>query len=333
MAKLNEKDKQAKLEEVLKKLNKTFGTETVVELGDIGNLGIDWVSTGSFGLDYILGGGFPKGRIVEISGAQSSGKTVLSLFFIAKAQRDGLRCAFIDAEHAFSNEFAQKIGVDTDKLIFNAPITGEEGLTVVEELVDSGAVDVIVVDSVASLTPEKELEGDLSKQDMALQAKLLAKFFRRTTANIAKNGVILIMLNQLRDNFKTFGFGPTTQTPGGHSLKFYASIRLSVAKMNKIKKGEEVIGNTIKIKADKNKVAAPFREVDLDVIYSSGIDLFDEILEFGEKFKVIKKSGNTYSYGDSVLGVGKDKAKEFLRTSDNVTLEKIREEIKKAINE
>lgn len=332
MAKLNEKDKQAKLDEVLKKLNKTFGTESVVELGDISDLGINWVSTGSFGLDYILGGGFPRGRIVEISGLQSSGKSVLSLFFIAKAQKDGLKCAFIDAEHAFSNEFAQKIGVDTDKLIFNAPITGEEGLTVVEELVDSGAVDVIVVDSVASLTPEKELEGDLSKQDMALQAKLLAKFFRRTTANIAKNGVILIMLNQLRDNFKTFGFGPTTQTPGGHSLKFYASIRLSVAKMNKIKKTEEVIGNTIKIKADKNKVAAPFREVDLDIIYSSGIDLESELLEWGEKYKVIKKSGNTYSYEDKVLGSGKEKAKEYLKSWSGVA-DLIREEIKKVINE
>lgn len=325
-------DRQAKLDEVMKKLNKTYGAESVLELGDADNINIEWVPTGSFGLDYVLGGGFPKGRIVEISGAQSSGKSVMALFFIAKAQRDGLKCAFIDAEHAFSTEFAQKIGVNTDELIFNAPITGEEGLTVVEELVETGAIDVIVVDSVASLTPEKELEGELAKQDMALQAKLLAKFLRRVTANVAKNGVILIMLNQLRDNFSTFGFGPTTKTPGGHSLKFYASIRLSVSKMNKIKKGEEVVGNDIKIKADKNKVGNPFRECNLSIIYDRGIDTETELIEWAEAEKLISKTGTTYylkntTEGETKMGVGKDQAATFLVNNKQIA-DNLRDKIK-----
>lgn len=326
MAKQNDKDE--KLEEVLKKLNKTYGAESVTVLGDMDDVVIDWISTGSIGLDYVMGGGFPRGRIIEISGAQSSGKSVLSLHFIARAQRAGLKCAFIDAEHAFSDEFSRKIGVNTDALIFNAPQTGEEGLTVVEELVKSGVVDVIVVDSVASLTPEKEFEGELVKQDMALQAKMLAKFLRRVTAEVAKNKVVLIMLNQLRDNFKAFGYGPTTQTPGGHSLRFYASIRLQVAKGNKIKKGDEVIGNDIKIKAEKNKVSNPFRECELEIIYSKGIDLEAELIEKGLQWKVLKKSGNTISHDTTILGSTKDKAKQYL-TDNHELAEEIRNEILK----
>jgi recombination protein RecA len=261
---------------------------------------------------------------------QSSGKSVLALHFVARAQRAGLKCAFIDAEHAFSTEFAERIGVDTKTLIFNAPENGEEGLTVVEDLVESGALDVIVVDSVASLTPKKELEGDLDKQDMALQAKMLAKFLRRVTANVAQNQVILILLNQLRDNFQTFGYGPTTKTPGGHSLKFYASIRLSVSKGNKIKKGEEVIGNNIKIKADKNKCSNPFRECDLEIIYSKGIDLEAELLDKGEDWKVLKKQGNAFFFGETKLGGTKEAAKVFLAENPEVAAQ-IKNEILKYV--
>lgn len=333
MAKINDKDKQAKLDEVLKKLQKKYGSESVMELGS-NEIAMNRISTGGFGLDYVLGGGFPTGRIIEIFGKQSSGKSVLSLYFIAKCQRDGLKCAFVDAERAFSSDFAKTIGVDISKLILGTPDTGEEGLEMVEDLISSGAVDVIVVDSVAALTPERELEGDITKNDVGLQSKMLAKFFRRVNASISNNNVILIMLNQLRDIIGAggFGFGPTTQTPGGHSLKFYSSIRLSVSRLNKIKKGTEIVGNEIRVTADKNKTAPPFRTCDMSIIYSRGIDQEDELVEWGEKYKIVKKNGNTYTYKKETLGVGKDKVKLLLQV-DTELANKIRKDIEKAIAE
>lgn len=323
-------DRDKVINDAMAKLNKQFGSGAVVRIGDLENSDIktEFVSTGSYGLDYVMGGGFAKRRITEISGMQSSGKTALALQFIARVQKEGMKCAFVDVEYSFDTSFAKMIGVDTDALIYSQPENGEEALTVVEQMVDTGVIDVIVLDSVAALTPKKELEGLLEKQDMALQAKLLAKFLRRVTASVSKNNVILIMINQLRDVFNAMAFAPQTQTAGGNALRFYSSVRLQVAKGLKIKQGEEVVGNTLKIKAEKNKVAPPSRQCELDIIYTRGIDLAADTLEWGDKLGVVKKTGTTYFCGEYKLGVGKEASKKFLEENPQV-LQYIRDELKK----
>jgi len=321
-------DRDRIINEAMEKLNKQFGTESVVRLGDLdNNIETEFVSTGSYGLDYIMGGGFPRRRITEIAGMQSSGKTALALQFISRVQKEGMKCAFIDVECSFDTSFAKTIGVDTDSLIYSQPEDGEEALSVVEKMVETGVVDVVVLDSVAALTPKKELEGLLEKQDMALQAKLLAKFLRRVTASVSRNNVILIMINQLRDVFNAMAFAPQTQTAGGNALRFYSSIRLQVSKGLKIKQGEDVVGNTLKIKAEKNKVAPPSRQCELDIIYTKGIDLVADTLAWGEKLGEIKKTGTTYDWRGCKLGVGKEAAKKFLEENPK-ELEQIREGIK-----
>ncbi len=316
-----------KIDEAMAKLQKQFGSEIIQRLEEE-DIKTEFISTGSYGLDYVMGGGFPRKRIIEVSGMQSSGKTALALQFIGRCQNMGMKCAFVDVECSFDTDFAKKIGVDIINLIYSQPTTGEEALSVVEQLVDTGVVDVIVLDSVAALTPKKELEGELEKQDMALQAKLLAKFLRRVTANVAKRNVVLIMINQLRDVFNAMSFGPQTKTAGGNALRFYSSIRLSVAKGKKIKDGEEVVGNILLVKAEKNKVAPPSRECELSIIYSQGIDLCLDTLDWAERGGVIRKTGTSYYFGDEKIGVGRDASADYLRQNKDV-LDKIRLELDK----
>lgn len=314
------------LSETLKELNKEFGENTVGMIKELDNIDIETISTGSYSLDEVLGnGGFPIGRIIEISGMESSGKSTLALHIVSMFQKRGLTCSYIDAEQSFSIEYSKKIGVDTDKLILCQPNNGEEGLTVVEKLVDTGELDLIVVDSVASLVPKKELEGELEKTDVALMARMLGKFLRRITANLAKKKTVLILLNQLRDKIGVF-FGESTSSPGGRALKFFASIRLSVSKGDKIKKGEEVIGTVVKIEAKKNKTAPPFRKCELDIYFGKGIDLAKDLLNYATDKGIIKKEGVTYSYGETKLGIGTDKARNFLEENPDI-IEKIRKEV------
>ncbi len=332
MIKKEKTEKDELLKGVIDKIKGKYKDNSIISFGDLENNDIktEFISTGSYGLDYVLGGGFPKRRIVEISGMQSSGKTALALQFIGRVQKQNLKCAFIDVECSFDSDFAKVIGVNLKELVYAQPDNGEDALSIVEDLVDSGAVDVIVLDSVAALTPKKEIDAALEKQDMALQAKLIAKFLRRVTAKVAKNNVVLIMINQLRDVFNAMPFGPQTQTVGGNALRFYSSVRLKVSKGKSIKVGEETVGNELKIRSEKNKVASPNRECDLSIIYTEGIDLTEDVMDWGEKKGVISKSGNTYSFKDQKLGVGKEDTKKFLKENTKI-LEEIRKEINKIL--
>lgn len=310
-----------------------FGDEAIMKLGDRPKVGVDAISTGSIGLDAALGvGGLPRGRIIEIFGPESSGKTTLSLHVIAEAQKAGGICAFIDAEHAMDPEYSKRLGVKIDELLISQPDTGEQALEIVDSLVRSGKLDVIVVDSVAALTPKDEIEGDMGAYHVGKQARLMSQALRKLTAIVAKSKTIVIFINQIRMQIGVM-FGNPETTPGGKALKFYTSVRLDIRRIAQIKKGEEVMGGRTRVKVVKNKVAAPFRQTEFDLMYNEGISREGELIALGEKFGIMKKSGNSYEYGDTKLGRGYDATRQFLRENKKVSdqiLKEIRQKLKDA---
>jgi len=308
-----------------------FGEDSIMKLGDKPKVGVDAISTGSIGLDAALGvGGLPRGRIIEIFGPESSGKTTLSLHVIAEAQKTGGICAFIDAEHAMDPEYSKRLGVKIDELLISQPDTGEQALEIVDSLVRSGKIDVIVIDSVAALTPKDEIEGDMGAYHVGKQARLMSQALRKLTAIVAKSKTIVIFINQIRMQIGVM-FGNPETTPGGKALKFYTSVRLDIRRIAQIKKGEEVMGGRTRVKVVKNKVAAPFRQTEFDLMYNEGISREGELIALGEKFGIMKKSGNSYEYGETKLGRGYDSTRQFLRENKKVAdqiLKDIRQKLK-----
>ncbi|OHA25267.1 MAG: recombinase RecA [Candidatus Taylorbacteria bacterium RIFCSPHIGHO2_02_FULL_44_36] len=314
----------ANIEDTLKAIKTKFGDDSIMKLGDKPRVDVNAVSTGSIGLDSALGvGGLPRGRIVEIFGPESSGKTTLALHVVAEAQKKGGICAFIDAEHAMDPEYSKKLGVKIDELLISQPDTGEQALEIVESLVRSGKIDVVVIDSVAALTPKDEIEGDMGAQHVGKQARLMSQALRKLTAIVARSKTIVIFINQIRMQIGVM-FGNPETTPGGKALKFYTSVRLDIRRIAQIKKGEEIMGGRVRVKVVKNKVAAPFRQTEFDLMYNEGISREGEILALGEKFGLIKKlSGGSYEITASAstkatadeakLGRGYDAARQFLK--------------------
>ncbi len=307
------KEKVKALQLTLDKLEKTYGKGTIMRLGENAIEAVEVISTGSIGLDVALGvGGLPKGRVIEIYGPESSGKTTLALHAIAESQRNGGIAAFIDAEHAFDRFYAQKLGVDVENLLVSQPDNGEQALEITENLIRSGAIDIIVIDSVAALTPKSEIEGEMGDSKMGLHARLMSQALRKLTSTISKTATCCIFINQLREKIGVM-FGNPETTTGGNALKFYASVRLDIRKMAQIKDGEEAIGNRVKVKVVKNKVAPPFRKAEFDIIYGEGISRQFEIIDLATEYNVIKKSGSWFSYGDTKLGQGRDAVKKILQ--------------------
>jgi recombination protein RecA len=320
-----ERDKALGL--VLNQIERNFGKGSIMRLGDASRMRVETISTGALTLDLALGGGYPKGRVVEVYGPESSGKTTLTLHAIAEVQRRGGVAAFVDAEHALDPVYAAALGVDIENLLVSQPDTGEMALEIVDQLVRSGAVDIVVVDSVAALTPRAEIEGEMGDLAVGSQARLMSQAMRKITGNIGKSGCTVIFLNQLRQKIGVTYGNPETTT-GGNALKFYASVRLDIRRTGSIKKGEEVIGNETRVKVVKNKVAPPFRSADFDILYGEGISREGEILELGANCGVVEKSGAWYSYQGDRIGQGKDNAREFLRENEPMALEienKVRE--------
>ncbi|TSC72252.1 MAG: recombination protein RecA [Parcubacteria group bacterium Gr01-1014_48] len=301
------------IEETIKAIKTKFGEDAIMKLGEKPRVDVGAISTGSIGLDAALGiGGLPRGRIVEIFGPESSGKTTLALHCIAEAQKKGGLCAFIDAEHAMDPEYAGKLGVRTADLLISQPDTGEQALEITESLVRTGNLDIIVIDSVAALTPKDEIEGDMGAQHVGKQARLMSQALRKLTSIVARSKTIIIFINQIRMQIGVM-FGNPETTPGGKALKFYTSVRLDIRRIASIKKGEEVMGSRTRVKVVKNKVAAPFKKTEFDILYGEGISREGEMLALGEKFSTIAKSGASYSYGEHKLGRGYDAARIFLR--------------------
>ena len=325
-------EKLKALEATLGNIEKNFGKGSIMRLGAEAEK-MESISTGSLGLDYALGvGGLPKGRIIEIYGPESSGKTTLALHVIAEAQKKGGIAAFIDAEHAFDRFYAAKLGVDVENLLISQPDYGEQALEIAENLIRSGAIDVIVVDSVAALTPKSELEGEMGDSKMGLQARLMSQAMRKLTATINKTGCICIFINQLREKLGVL-FGNPETTTGGNALKFYSSVRLDIRKISQIKDGENVTGSRVKVKVVKNKVAPPFRKAEFDILYGEGISRSGEIIDLGVEMGVIKKSGSWFSYGDAKLAQGRDAAKRLIEDNPELSEElsqKIMEALEKA---
>ena len=312
MSKKENADKLKALKMTIDKLEKSYGKGIVMKMDDENIVKVDAVSTGSLGLDIGLGvGGFPKGRVVEIYGPESSGKTTLAMHCIAEAQKKGGICAFVDAEHAFDKFYAENIGIDTNELLISQPDDGEQALEIADNLIRSGAIDVIVIDSVAALVPRAELEGDMGDSKMGLHARLMSQALRKLTGTINKTGCICIFINQLREKIGVM-FGNPETTTGGNALKFYASVRLDIRRTGSIKDGIDIIGNRVKVKVAKNKVAPPFRVVEFDIMYGQGISKVGEIIDLGVENNVIQKSGSWFSYGETRLGQGRDSVKQLL---------------------
>lgn len=306
-------DKEKALSAALSQIEKSYGKGSVMKLGQRKAVDVEAVPTGSLGLDIALGiGGLPKGRIIEIFGPESSGKTTLTLHAIAEAQKKGGTCAFIDAEHALDPAYAKKLGVNIDDLIISQPDTGEQALEIADTLVRSGAVDLLVIDSVAALVPKAEIEGEMGDSHMGLQARLMSQALRKLTASISRTNCIIIFINQIRMKIGVM-FGSPETTTGGNALKFYASVRLDIRRIGSIKDKEEVIGNQTRVKVVKNKVSPPFKVVDFDIMYGSGISKLGEIIDLGVKLEIIDKSGAWFSYNDTRIGQGRENVKQFLR--------------------
>ncbi len=302
------------LAQALGQIEKQFGKGSVMRMGDGTSIrDIEAISTGSIGLDVALGiGGLPKGRVVEIYGPESSGKTTLTLQVVAEAQKVGGTAAFIDAEHALDPNYAEKLGVNVDELLVSQPDTGEQALEITDMLVRSGAVDIIVIDSVAALTPKAEIEGEMGDSHMGLQARLMSQALRKLTGNIKRSNVMVIFINQIRMKIGVM-FGSPETTTGGNALKFYSSVRLDIRRIGAIKKGDEVVGNQTRVKVVKNKVSPPFKQAEFEILYGQGISRLGELIDLGVQHDIVNKAGSWYSYGDDRIGQGKDNAREFLK--------------------
>jgi recombination protein RecA len=327
-------EKEAKLKALqltLDKLDKTYGKGTVMKMGDKAIEEVETISSGSLGVDLALGvGGYPKGRIIEIYGPESSGKTTLTLHAIAEAQKAGGIAAFIDAEHAFDRNYAEKLGVDIENLIISQPDNGEQALEIAENLIRSGAIDIVVIDSVAALTPKSEIEGEMGDSKMGLHARLMSQALRKLTGTISKTNCTVFFINQLREKIGVM-FGNPETTTGGNALKFYASVRLDIRRSTQIKDGDNVLGNRTKVKIVKNKVAPPFKVAEFDIMYGEGVSKTGEILDLAVEFEIIKKAGSWFSYGETKLGQGRDAVKSLIKDNPELADElevKIKDHIK-----
>jgi recombination protein RecA len=322
------KEKLKALEVTLGKIEKDFGKGTIMKLGDHAVDNIQVISTGSIGLDAALGiGGFPRGRVIEIYGPEASGKTTLAIHAIAEAQKNGGIAAIIDAEHTFDRNYAEKLGVDVENLLISQPDNGEQALEIADNLIRSGALDIVVIDSVAALTPKAEIEGEMGDSKMGLQARLMSQALRKLTANINKTNTSCVFINQLRDKIGVV-FGNPETTTGGNALKFYATVRVDIRRTNQLKEGEEVIGNRTRVKIVKNKLAPPFKKADFDILYGEGISQLGEIVDLAVDLDIIQKSGSWFSYGETKLGQGRDAVKQIIK--DNPELH---DELKSKITE
>ena len=328
-------EKEAKLKALqltLDKLDKTYGKGAVMKMGDKAIEEVETISSGSLGIDLALGvGGYPKGRVIEIYGPESSGKTTLTLHAIAEAQKAGGIAAFIDAEHAFDRNYAEKLGVDIENLIISQPDNGEQALEIAENLIRSGAIDIVVIDSVAALTPKSEIEGEMGDSKMGLHARLMSQALRKLTGTISKTNCTVFFINQLREKIGVM-FGNPETTTGGNALKFYASVRLDIRRSTQIKDGDNVLGNRTKVKVVKNKVAPPFKVAEFDIMYGEGISKTGEILDLAVEFEIIKKAGSWFSYGDTKLGQGRDAVKALIKDNPELA-DELEEKIKAKIKE
>ena len=316
-------DNQKKsLDLAIKQIDKTFGKGTLIRLGDKVVVPTETISTGSLGLDLALGvGGLPKGRVIEIYGPESSGKTTLTLHAIAECQKSGGVCAFIDAEHALDVGYAKRLGVDTDNLLVSQPDFGEQALEILETVIRSGAVDLVVIDSVAALTPKVEIDGDMDDQQVGVQARLMSKALRKITGLLNKMNCTVIFINQIRMKIGMTGYGSPETTTGGNALKFYSSVRLDIRRIATLKQGENSIGNRVKVKVVKNKVAAPFKQAEFDIMFGEGISKTGELVDYGVKLDIVDKAGAWFSYGDSKIGQGRENSKVFLRDNPEIAKE------------
>ena len=332
----SEKENKLKaLQLTLDKLDKTYGKGTVMKMGDKAIEEVETISSGSLGLDLALGvNGYPRGRIIEIYGPESSGKTTLTLHAIAEAQKAGGIAAFIDAEHAFDRNYAEKLGVDIENLIISQPDNGEQALEIAENLIRSGAIDIVVIDSVAALTPKSEIEGEMGDSKMGLHARLMSQALRKLTGTISKTNCTVFFINQLREKIGVMFRNPETTT-GGNALKFYASVRLDIRRSSQIKDGDNVIGNRTKVKVVKNKVAPPFKVAEFDIMYGEGVSKTGEILDLAVEFEIVKKAGSWFSYGETKLGQGRDAVKSLIKDNPELADElelKIKDKIKENNN-
>lgn len=325
-----ETKKTPEIDDALRAIKTKFGEEAIMTLGSKPKVNVDAIPSGSLGVDWALGvGGYPRGRIIEVFGPESSGKTTLSLHAVAEAQRRGGVCAFIDAEHALDPEYAKHIGVKIDELLVSQPDTGEQALEIVESLVRSGKIDIIVVDSVAALTPKDEIEGEMGQTHIGKQARLMSQALRKLTAIVAKSKTVVIFINQIRMQIGVM-FGNPETTPGGKALKFYTSVRVDIRRIAQIKKGTEVVGGRHRVKIVKNKVAPPFRSTEFDLLYNEGVSKEGELLALGEKYGLISKSGGSYTYGEEKLGRGYDAARTYLKENKK-TAQKLLKEIRDSL--